>query len=202
MEHRAVTSRLMEIDPRTSSQPFIMNAIHPIVRSLRFYEIVPILIIIGCEQCFTQKSYSAIIPNRDTLRFDNGIHYSVEKRSSCQSVFGRTINDINKNNYLKDSMSPVLIMEICPELRNAMLREYIRQPLSGNADNNITWKLRIYLVGNPKLENELRRKVQRFGVPYDPLRPTAWQIGYTFYVHDIIGWLEKKLNWIITGRTD
>jgi hypothetical protein len=180
-----------------------MSSIHPISPHLCFYQIFFILfIIIKTETSPAQMPHSSGNPKQDTSRIDRGSHHMLEEQLVLPSFSLQINNGFNKNSNLKGSMSIVLILENYTELRNAGLKEYIRQQLSNETDINVARKLNINLVGNPILENELRRKLQRYGVPYDPLRPTVWQIGYTFYFKDVISCLEKILNYVLNGNSN
>jgi hypothetical protein len=71
------------------------------------------------------------------------------------------------------STSITQVLEKHPELRDAVLEEYIHLQLANEVktDNNLKKTLRLYLIGQPTLGDDLKRKMRLYGLPYDPLRP-------------------------------
>ena len=65
------------------------------------------------------------------------------------------------------------ILEKHPELRSVILNEYIRLQITNEIkiENNNKESLRLYLIGEPTLEDDLKRMMQLYGLPYNPLRP-------------------------------
>jgi hypothetical protein len=137
---------------------------------------------------------SSIDQRQDTSRFDERTHSKLEERSVPPSVFYRPNGEFNKHIENARSNSMVLILEKYPELRSTALKDFIYLQLSNKTDISFTQRLCMYFKRTPTLENDLRLKMRRYGVPYDPLRPTAYKIGYTFYIRDIVSWLANKLR--------
>ena len=82
-------------------------------------------------------------------------------------------NSIPGNINFIGSTSITQVLEKHPELRDAVLKEYIHLQLANEVktDNNLKKTLRLYLIGQPTLEDDLKRMMQIYGLPYNPLRP-------------------------------
>ena len=75
------------------------------------------------------------------------------------------------------------ILEKHPELRSVILNEYIRLQITNEIkiENNNKESLRLYLIGEPTLEDDLKRMMQLYGLPYNPLRPRLLGIGVSIF---------------------
>jgi hypothetical protein len=170
-----------------------MNSTHSVFRYSNYYRtgIVLVAILMGIEKSLAQDSLSLAYPNQDTSKSVTGTHRFLRAQSPVASLLFPARNFLQQNT---DGLAIARITQLLaahPELRNAALQEQLRLKLSNTIDNNFTQSLNIYLLGNPILENKLTMNMRRYGVPYDPLRPTAYQIGYTFYLNDVISWMEN-----------
>ena len=145
----------------------------------------------GIEKSFAQDSLSLDSPNQDTSKFVIGMHRFLKTQPPVASLFFPARNFLQQNTDGLDIARITQLLAAHPELRNAALKEYIRLNLSNTIGNNFTQSLNIYLLGNPILENNLTMNLRRYGVPNNPLRPTAYQIGCTFYLRDVISWIEN-----------
>jgi hypothetical protein len=177
LEHRPVVSRLKlsskEIAIR-SIKPCAMNSIHSVFQRSRFYQITIIyFIMIGTEKNLAQTSHSSANPKQDTPRTDIGTRPFRKTQQSSSSMFFPLRNSIPGNINFIGSTSIMQVLEKHPELRDAVLKEYIRLQLAYEVknDNNLKKTLRLYLIGQPTLEDDLKRKMKLYGLPYDPLRP-------------------------------
>lgn len=61
------------------------------------------------------------------------------------------------------------LLEKHPELNDVILKEFIRNHLAN--DKDLAQQLKLYTPQASFLEREARRNVERYGVPYDPIRP-------------------------------
>jgi hypothetical protein len=151
-----------------------MNLIHSVFQHARFYQITLIyFIMIGTEKSLAQTSHSSAHPKQDTSRTDIGTRPFRKVPQPSSSLFFPFRNSIPGNINFIGSTSISHVLEKHPELRDAVLKEYIRLQLAneGKTDNNLKKTLRLYLIGQPTLGDELKRKMQLYGLPYDPLRP-------------------------------
>ena len=151
-----------------------MNSIHSVFQRARFYQIMLIyFIIIGTEKSLAQTFHSSVHPKQDTSRTDSGTRPFLKEPQSSSSMFFPLINSIPENINFIGSTSITQILEKHPELRDAVLKEYIRLQIANEVktENNLKRSLRLYLIGEPALEDDLKRKMQLYGLPYDPLRP-------------------------------
>jgi hypothetical protein len=173
-----------------------MNSIHSIFQHFHFYQTNPFLFIImvGIDTCLAQGPHSLPRLQQDTSRTDLGTQLFLKAQPPLTALPISQSTLFHQNNNFLDSTYITHLLAKHPEVREVVLKEYIRLNLSNKTDMNLTQSLSMYLVGNPILENDLKLKIQRYGVPYDPLRLKAWQIGYTFYMNEVISWLKNRLK--------
>jgi len=128
---------------------------------------------IGSEETLAQKSYSPDIPKQDTSGTDNGTLPFRTAPQPSSSMFFPLRNYIPGNINFIGSPSLTQVLEKKPELRDAVLKEYIRlQSLNEvKTNNNLKKTLRLYLIEQPTLEDNLKRMMQLYGLPYNPIRP-------------------------------
>lgn len=128
---------------------------------------------IGTEKSLAQTSHSSANPKQDTSRTDIGTRPFRKAPQPSSSMFFPFRNSIPGNINFIGSTSISQVLEKHPELRDAILKEYIRLQLAneGKTDNNLKKTLRLYLIGQPTLGDDLKRKMKLYGLPYDPLRP-------------------------------
>ena len=128
---------------------------------------------IGSEETLAQKSYSPDIPKQDTSGTDNGTLPFRTAPQPSSSMFFPLGNSIPGNINFIGSPSLIQVLEKNPELRDAVLKEYIRlQSLNEvKTNNNLKKTLRLYLIEQPTLEDDLKRMMQLYGLPYNPIRP-------------------------------
>ena len=157
----------------TSSKPCAMNSIHSVFQRARFYQITLIyFIMIGTEKSLAQTSHSSANPKQDTSRTDIGTRPFRKAPQPSSSMFFPLRNSIPGNINFIGSTSITQVLEKHPELRDAVLKEYIHIQLAKEkVENNLEKTLRLYLIGQPTLGDDLKRKMQLYGLPYDPLRP-------------------------------
>ena len=158
----------------TSIKPCAMNSIHSVFQRAGIYQITLIyFILIGTEKSLAQTSHSSANPKQDTSRTDIGTHPFRKTPQSSSSMFFPLRNSIPGNINLIGSTSITQVLEKHPELRDAVLEEYIHLQLANEVktDNNLKKTLRLYLIGQPTLGDDLKRKMQIYGLPYNPLRP-------------------------------
>ena len=157
----------------TSSKPCAMNSIHSVFQRARFYQITLIyFIMIGTEKSLAQTSHSSTNPKQDTSRTDIGTRPFRKAPQPSSSMFFPLRNSIPGNINFIGSTSITQVLEKHPELRDAVLKEYIHLQLAKEkVENNLEKTLRLYLIGQPSLEDDLKWKMQLYGLPYDPLRP-------------------------------
>jgi hypothetical protein len=75
-------------------------------------------------------------------------------------------------NFIGSTSIITQVLEKHPELRDAVLKEYIHLQLAKEkVENNLEKTLRLYLIGQPTLGDDLKRKMQLYGLPYNPIRP-------------------------------
>jgi hypothetical protein len=76
-------------------------------------------------------------------------------------------------NFIGSTSIITQVLEKHPELRDAVLKEYIRLQLANEVktNNNLKKTLRLYLIEQPTLEDDLKRMMQLYGLPYNPIRP-------------------------------
>jgi len=151
-----------------------MISIHYIFQHLCFCQITFIIfILIGSEETLAQKSYSPDNPKQDTSRTDNGTFPFRTAPQPSSSMFFPLRNSIPGNINFIGSPSLTQVLEKNPELRDAVLKEYIRLQLLNEVKTNINLKktLRLYLIEQPTLEDDLKRMMQLYGLPYNPIRP-------------------------------
>jgi len=128
---------------------------------------------IGSEETLAQKSYSPDIPKQDTSGTDNGTLPFRTAPQPSSSMFFPLRNYIPGNINFIGSPSLTQVLEKKPELlRDAVLKEYIHLQLAKEkVENNLEKTLRLYLIGQPSLEDDLKRMMQLYGLPYNPIRP-------------------------------
>jgi hypothetical protein len=170
-----------------------MISTHSVSHYSNYYHtgIVLVAILMGIEKSLAQDSLSLATPNQDTSKTIIGTHRFLRARSSAASLFFPAGNFLQQHTDGFDIVRITRLLAAHPELRNASLQEQLRLKLSNTIDNNFTQSLNIYLLRNPILENKLTMNMRGYGVPYDPLRPTAYQIGWTFYLNDVISWMKN-----------
>ena len=157
----------------TSSKPCAMNSIHSVFQRARFYQITLIyFIMIGTEKSLAQMSHSSAHPKQDTLRTDSGSLHFQKAPQPPSSMFPPLRNSLPGNINFIGSTSITQVLEKHPELRDAVLKEYIHIQLAKEkVENNLEKTLRLYLIGQPTLGDDLKRKMQLYGLPYNPIRP-------------------------------
>lgn len=157
----------------TSIKPYAMISIHYISQHLCFCQITLIFfIIIGSEKTHAQKSYSPRHPKQDTSRIDIETHSFQKAPQPSSSMFLPLRNSIPGNINFIGSTSITKVLEKHPVLRDAVLKEYLHLQLAKEkVENNLEKNLRLYLIGQPILEDDLKRNIQLYGLPYNPLRP-------------------------------
>jgi hypothetical protein len=157
----------------TSIKPCAMKSIHSVFQRAHFYQITLIyFIMIGTEKSLTQTSHSSANPKQDTSRTDIGTRPFRKAPQPSSSIFFPFRNSISGNINFIGSTSITQVLEKHPELRDAVLKEYIHIQLAKEkVENNLEKTLRLYLIGQPTLGDDLKRKMQLYGLPYDPLRP-------------------------------
>ena len=157
----------------TSSKPCAMNSIHSVFQRARFYQITLIyFIMIGTEKSLAQTSHSSANPKQDTSRTDIGTRPFRKAPQPSSSMFFPLRNSIPVNINFIGSTSITQVLEKHPELRDAVLKEYIHLQLAKEkVENNLEKTLRLYLIGQPTLGDDLKRKMQLYGLPYNPIRP-------------------------------
>ena len=173
-----------------------MNKIHSVFHYSNYCQtgIVLVAIFLGIEKSLSQDSLSLSYSNLDTSKTAIGTHRFLKSLSPAASLLFPAGNFLQQNTDGLDIVCVTQLLAAHPELRNAALQEQLHLKRSNMTGNNFTQSLNIYLLGNPILENDLKQKMQRYGVPYDPLRPTVWQIGYTFYLNEVISWIKNRLK--------
>jgi hypothetical protein len=197
---------VIPVSSKNKSNTFIemcaMNSIHSVIQHVILYHITIFIffVMIGIGKCLAQTSHSPDMLRQDTSRSNMRTYHGLNDQLLLPPLFIRLIDLRQKSNDFTGLRSILQILTKHPELRDVALKEYIHLNLSNNIDINFAQSLSIYLVGNPILENDLKRNMQRFGVPYDPIRPKIYQIGYTVYLKNVISWIEKILRWILTGN--
>ena len=93
----------------------------------RFYQIMLIyFIMIGTEKSLAQTSHSSANPKQDTSRTDIGTRPIRKAPQPSSSMFFPLRNSIPRNINLIGSTSITQVLEKHPELRGAVLNEYIR----------------------------------------------------------------------------
>ena len=158
----------------TSSKPCAMNSIHSVFQRARIYQITLIyFILIGTEKSLAQTSHSSANPKQDTSRTDIGTRPFRKAPQPSSSMFFPLRNSIPGNINFIGSTSITQVLEKHPELRDAVLKEYIRLQLANEVktNNNLKKTLRLYLIEQPTLEDDLKRMMQLYGLPYNPIRP-------------------------------
>jgi hypothetical protein len=166
-----------------------MNSIHSMLPHLNLYKIVTVIfILVLAEKSTAQDAFSSIDQRQDTPRFDVRTRSKLEERPVLLSDFHQPNGEFNKHTGIDRTKSMVRMLEKYPELRSTALKEYFRLMLLMKTDLNFSQRLYLNYKRTSTLENDLRMKMRRYGVPCDPLRPTAYQIGYTVYIGDIISW--------------
>ena len=151
-----------------------MISIHYFFQHLCFYQITLVFfIMIGTEKILAQTSYSSAHPKQDTSRTDSGSLHFQKAPQLPSSMFFPLRNSVPEDMNFIGSTSITQILEKHPELRDAVLKEYIRLQIANEvkAENNLKKTLRLYFIGEPTLEDDLKRMMQLYGLPYDPLRP-------------------------------
>ena len=150
-----------------------MNLIHSVFQHAHFYQITLIyFIMIGTEKSLAQTSHSSTNPKQDTSRTDIGTRPFRKAPQPSSSMFFPFRNSIPGNINFIGSKSITQILEKHPELRDAVLKEYIHLQLAKEkVENNLEKTLRLYLIGQPSLEDDLKRMMQLYGLPYNPIRP-------------------------------
>jgi hypothetical protein len=137
---------------------------------------------IGNEKTLAQKSYSPGNPKQDTSRTDIGTRPFRKAPQPSSSMFFPLRNSVHGNINFTGSTSLTQILEKHPELRDAVLKKYVRlQLVNEKAENNLKKTLKLYLIGQPTLEDDLKRKMQLYGLPYDPLRPRLVGISVSIF---------------------
>lgn len=138
---------------------------------------------IGSEKSIAQKYYSTSNPKQDSSRIDIGASSFLKAPQPKSSLFSPPRGPIPQNINFIGSISLVQILEKHPELRSVILNEYIRLQITNEIkiENNNKESLRLYLIGEPTLEDDLKRMMQLYGLPYNPLRPRLLGIGVSIF---------------------
>ena len=139
--------------------------------------------VIGSEKSLAQKYYSTSNPKQDPSRIDIGASSFLKAPQPKSSLFSPPRGPIPQNINLIGSISLVQILEKHPELRGVILNEYIRLQIINEIknENNNKESLRLYLIGEPTLEDGLKRMMQLYGLPYNPLRPRLLGISVSIF---------------------
>ena len=168
----------------TSIKPCAMISIRYFFQHLCFYQITLVFfIMIGTEKILAQTSHSSANPKQDTSRTDIGTRPFRKAPQSSSSMFFPLRNSIPGNINFIGSTSITHVLEKHPELRDAVLKEYIRLQTANEvkAENKLKKTLRLYFIGEPTLEDDLKRMIQLYGLPYDPLRPRLVGISVSIF---------------------
>ena len=161
-----------------------MILIRYIFQYLCLYQITLIFFItIGTEKSLAQKYYSTSNPKQDSSRIDIGAYSFLKAPQPKSSLFSPPRGPISQNINFIGSISLVQLLEKHPELRGVILNEYIRLQITNEIknENNNKERLRLYLIGEPTLEDDLKRMMQLYGLPYNPLRPRLLGISVSIF---------------------
>ena len=137
---------------------------------------------IGTEKILAQTSYSSAHPKQDTSRTDSGSLHFQKAPQPPSSMFPPLRNSLPGNINFIGSTSITKVLEKHPELRDVVLKEYIRLQLVNEVKDENNLK-KYYLIGQPTLEDDLKRKMQLYGLPYDPLRPRLVGNSVEFFIY-------------------
>jgi hypothetical protein len=89
------------------------------------------------------------------------------------------------------------LLLLYPDLRKEILKEYMRSQLRTIDSVMVFHRTHMYnFTPSSFLENELKRNFNRYGVPFDPIRPTLLQmsLSYKFEPLRLLFWLLNTIR--------
>jgi hypothetical protein len=153
-----------------------------------------VLLIIYHQEATGQVADSISSPKRSVLKTEMP---AKQLQESPQSFLYLPFKDtiLYEINYI-DPPSIGQLLETHPWMHDIILKEYIRMHLVKDKERNGMVQLLIFYIHSiSNLEREARLNMNRYGVPYDPLRPALLRTSFgpalltSFDLEQFVQWL-------------